>query len=411
MTYFCCSKEDKMSIESTKKRLKDFWQVIHERLSSLQEDQFDRGERELIAILGDDESKSFFPVPATLLMVLVWSFILFFPLIILLDPSGSVGDDVTMGALGRYYLPLLSTMLIFFLNQRILVPKFFFKKKYVRYFVCDSILFVIVLFCRELYSFLTMPESSGGIAEFFGSYCFRTVRDHFSVWTLVSFMIILSTISFLCIIISVFSRQLIRAFIIREKKKVALEYELDFLKSQLSPHFLFNTLNNITSLIRIEPKLAESSMEKLSKLLRVMLYQTSDKFIDIKDDVDLLQKYGELEKLRLPKSFEYVFETDLENPHCQIPPLLMMPLVENAMKHCVNPDGKSFAHIRISQKDGKIHFKSVNSNFPRKPKPGASGLGLATFEKRLELLFSGKYSYGTWIEGNTYVCDLTLTVK
>lgn len=400
-----------MIFGKTKSRLRDFWLAVHERMSALQEDQFDKGEKELAALLNDEKNRDYFPVPSSFLVAMVWLFVLFFPLILLLDPSAPMAKDTSIRALGGYYIPLLSTMFIFVMNQRFFIPKFFFKKKYTLYFLGNTLSFAFVLFCREVVVFLTARDASEGWAVFFGSYCFRAARDHFSIWTIITFLIILTAICSMCIVISVFSRQLIRAFIIREKKKVDLQYELDFLKNQLSPHFLFNTLNNITSLIRIDPKLAESSMAKLSKLLRVILYQTSDKFIDIKDEVDLLQKYGELEKLRLSKSFDFSFEVSIENPRYQIPPLLMMPLVENAMKHCVNPDGLSFAHIRIEQHGDDVYFRSENSNFPRKPKPGASGLGLVTFEKRLQLLYASRYVYTTRIENDVYISELTLQAK
>ncbi|MCQ2102830.1 MAG: histidine kinase [Fibrobacter sp.] len=361
--------------------------------------------------MSENEPRKNLPVPASLLMAMIWTFILLFPLLLLLDPGMMADRGVMWNALGMYYVTLLSTMLMFVINQRYFVPKFFFRKKYVKYFVGNSLVLIFVLFQREVVTFLTSRNSGEGFAEFLGSYCFSAARNHFSIWTIITFVIVLSAICFLCIMISMFSRQLIRAFITREKNKASLQYELDFLKNQLSPHFLFNTLNNITSLISFDPKLAESSMAKLSKLLRVMLYQTSDKFIELKDEVDILLKYGELEKLRLSESFDFQFDTKIGNPHCQIPPLLMMPLMENAMKHCVNPNGKSFAHIRITQDDEKIQFRSENSNYPRKPKPGASGLGLATFKKRLELLYDGKCSYNTWTEGNSYICDLVIFLK
>lgn len=397
-----------MTFGHKRNKLRSFWRHIHERLSSLQEDQFDKSERDLAALMNENESRRYLPVPASFLMALVWIFILLFPLLLLLDPSTMADRGVMWNALGMYYVTLLSTMLMFVVNQRYFVPKFFFRKKYVKYFVGNSLVLIFVLFQREVVTFLTSRNSGEGIAEFWGSYCFSAARNHFSIWTIVTFVIVLSAICFLCIMISMFSRQMIRAFITREKNKAALQYELDFLKNQLSPHFLFNTLNNITSLISFDPRLAESSMTKLSKLLRVMLYQTSDKFIELKDDVDILLKYGELEKLRLSEGFDFQFDTKIENPHSMIPPLLMMPLMENAMKHCINPNGNSFAHIRITQDSQKIHFRAENSNFPRKAKPGASGLGLATFKKRLDLLLEGKYSYATWLEGDTYVSDLEI---
>ena len=218
-------------------------------------------------------------------------------------------------------------------------------------------------------------------------------------------------VSFVCItsvLYNIVLRQTLKAFLQREKKNVELQYELDFLKNQLSPHFLFNTLNNISALITIDPKRAEESMAKLSKLLRVMLYQTSDATIPITEDLDILQKYAELEKLRLDEKYDMKFNIDLEDENFQIAPLVAMPLVENAIKHSVNPNGESFAHISIVQKGNQVTIETENSNFPRKAKSNAGGLGLATFKKRLELLYPSHYKYETQLDGNVYRSKLEI---
>jgi len=149
-------------------------------------------------------------------------------------------------------------------------------------------------------------------------------------------------------------------------------------------------------------------MAKLSKLLRVMLYQTSDKTIALKDEVDILEKYAELEKLRLDESFDFKFETKLEDPNIQVAPLVAMPLMENAMKHSSSTEGNNFAHISIVQSGNTLQFTAENSNFPRKSNPKSSGLGLTTFKKRLELLYPDKYEYKAEVVGDTYCTYLKL---
>lgn len=400
-----------MTTKYAKSALRAFLRRNYERLAELQEAQFEKGERELIEIMGD-ENDAQYPIPTFALMILIWMFILLFPLILLLDPTYPM-TQVSFINLATYYLPLLATFLTFLVNQRYLVPKCFFRKRYVVFFAGNALILFISLLGREVFYFLIQRKANEGIVDFFSNYCFSAgaVRGHFSIWTVLVFLIVLALICFVCILISMFSRQIIRAFILREKKRSTLEYELKFLKNQLSPHFLFNTLNNITSLIRIDPDLAETSMTKLSQLIRVMLYQTSDQYISVKEDVEILEKYAELEKLRHDDSFDFKFECELENPDCLVEPLLMMPLMENTMKHCVNPDGKSFAHIKIIQKGDELSFASENSNFPRKAKPNASGLGLSTFKKRLELMYSGCYSYEGRVEGDVYRTELNVKLK
>ena len=400
-----------MTTKYAKSAFRAFLRRNYERFAELQEAQFEKGERELIEIMGD-ENDAQYPIPTFVLMILIWLFILLFPLILLLDPTYPL-TQISFINLATYYLPLLATFLTFLVNQRYLVPKCFFRKRYALFFAGNALLLFISLLGREVFYFLVQRKAGEGIVDFFSNYCFSAgaVRGHFSVWTVLVFLIVLALICFVCILISMFSRLIIRAFILREKKRSTLEYELKFLKNQLSPHFLFNTLNNITSLIRIDPGLAETSMTKLSQLIRVMLYQTGDKYISLKEDVGILEKYAELEKLRHDDSFDFKFEYELENPDCQVEPLLMMPLMENAMKHCVNPDGKSFARIKIVQKGDELSFVGENSNFPRKAKPNASGLGLSTFKKRLELMYSGRYHYEGRVEGDVYITELKVKLK
>lgn len=400
-----------MTTKYAKSALRAFLRRNYERLAELQEAQFEKNERELIEIVGD-ENDTQYPIPTFALMILIWMFILLFPLILLLDPTYPM-TQVSFINLATYYLPLLATFLTFLVNQRYLVPKCFFRKRYVVFFAGNALTLFISLLGREVFYFLIQRKANEGIVDFFSNYCFSAgaVRGHFSIWTVLVFLIVLALICFVCILISMFSRQIIRAFILREKKRSTLEYELKFLKNQLSPHFLFNTLNNITSLIRVDPGLAENSMTKLSQLLRMMLYQTSDQYISVKEDVEILEKYADLERLRLDESFDLKFEVNLENPQAQVVPLLMMPLMENAMKHCLNPDGKSFAHIYIEQKNGELYFRAENSNFPRKSKSKSSGLGLATFHKRLELMCKDKYSYSANVKNGVYISILKLKLK
>ena len=299
---------------------------------------------------------------------------LLFPLVLILDPTNALNMSVNIKGLVGFYFPMLSTVFVFILNQKFLVPQLVFKKRYATYFVCNSVLVVATLFFREVAFFVMERSPNEGVGDFFSSYCFSFVKGHFGVWPVISFTILVVFVCILCVLYHVMFRQIVRAFILREQKRSELQYELDFLKNQLSPHFLFNTLNNISAL-------------------------------------DILQKYADLEKLRLDESFDFVFNVNLENPKMMIEPLLVMPLMENAMKHCVNPNGKSFAHISITQASGDLHFHSENSNFPRKSSRKGSGLGLSTFEKRLDLIYLGSYEYSVNIVDGVYISDLIIHLK
>jgi len=380
------------------------------RLSALQEATYEKGEKELKDILGNDEElQDRFPIPGIFIGILIWVFIIFFPLMMVLDPGQAPNQHANIESLVNFYIPLFAMMFVFIVNQRILVKHLFFKKRYGLYLVSNFILVGITGSIREIIYFHISSETSKGLGYFLTEFAFTSGREHI-LWSTITFVIFVFMTSLCCILINVFTRQVVRGFILREKRRVALQNELDFLKQQLSPHFLFNTLNNISALIQFDPKKAEESMTKLSSLLRVMLYQTTDKSIALTEDIEILKKYADLEKLRLDPSYDLAFNVSIEDNNLQVPPLLIMPLVENAIKHSINPKGGSFAHIDIKEQNHILEITVENSNFPRKSGPKAGGLGLATLTKRLELIYSGHYTYATETNENTYKSKLVINL-
>lgn len=397
-----------MSDTKKKNAFYRFFQNKRNVFKSLQEMDFERNEKRLKLLLETEDGELNYPIPVFVPVLLIWLFAILFPLVMIVDPSYMLDNGVNMHGLIGFYVPLIMTALIFQLNQRIFVPRCIFKKHYVAYFVYNALVVGIALFIREVSLFIVDRSPDDGIAFFFSNYCFSYAKGHFSAWTLISFILLVCFVCVICVVYHIMLRQIIKAFIQREQKRSRVQYELDFLKNQLSPHFLFNTLNNISALIAIEPRRAEKAMTQLSSLLRITLYQTSDKYIPVKEDIEILKKYAELEKLRLDENFDFRFDVDLENPDCQIAPLISMPLMENSIKHSIGPHGKNFAHISIRQQGDQITFEAVNSNNPRKSKSASGGLGLATFIKRLELTYMDKYEYTVESDEKTYRCKLRI---
>lgn len=398
-----------MTVKKTTKAVTKFFETKRGTFEGLQEASFMRSEKYLMDLLKEENKSISYPIPPFVPLLLIWIFVLLFPLATFLDPSVITSPKINAKGVVGFYVPFCTTTLIFFLNQKFLVPSCIFKKHYIPFFIYNALLVIGAIFVREVAFFLIERTPGEGITYFFTSYCFSNMKGgHFSFITVILFSILVGFVCGISVLYNIVVRHTLRAFVQREQKNMALQYELDFLKNQLSPHFLFNTLNNISALITIDPKRAEESMAKLSKLLRVMLYQTSDATIPIKEEIDILQKYAELEKLRLDESYDLKFNINLEDENFQIAPLIAMPLVENAIKHSVNPDGKSFAHISITQAGNKITFETTNSNYPRKAKSNAGGLGLATFKKRLDLLYMSRYTYETGVEGDIYRAKLEI---
>jgi LytS/YehU family sensor histidine kinase len=166
--------------------------------------------------------------------------------------------------------------------------------------------------------------------------------------------------------------------------------ELNYLKSQTNPHFLFNTLNNIYSLARDKSDLAPESILRLSKILRFMLYETGGEYIAIEQELKIISDYIALEKLRYDESLRINFNNDIEDMKQSLPPLLLIPLVENAFKHGVSETrNQPFVDIHLSVQQRKLTFVVKNSaeefSGDRSVK---ENIGLSNLRRQLELLYT-----------------------
>ena len=184
--------------------------------------------------------------------------------------------------------------------------------------------------------------------------------------------------------------------------KQNLQLEFNFLKSQVNPHFLFNTLNNIYSLVVSERKeQAAQTIARLSGLMRYTLYETGDEKIPLQKEVRLLKDYVELEKLRLNETgIEFHFDTD--DDHYTIPPLLFMPAIENAFKFTADEKGNCIIiHIRAEKKT--LHVSIQNHASHRELKE-SGGIGLSNLQKRLKHYDPGA-AYSAGVKNDVYLFE------
>jgi two-component system LytT family sensor kinase len=167
------------------------------------------------------------------------------------------------------------------------------------------------------------------------------------------------------------------------------EAELSYLRSQTNPHFLFNTLNNIYSLARDKSNLAPESILRLSKILRFMLYETSGEYISIEQEMKIIDDYIALEKLRYDESLRVNFKNDIEDMRQAIPPLLLIPLVENAFKHGVSETrDQPFVDLLLSVNKRQLVFVVKNSSEIFIEGSIKENIGLSNLRRQLELLYT-----------------------
>ena len=182
------------------------------------------------------------------------------------------------------------------------------------------------------------------------------------------------------------------------------EAELQNLKSQLNPHFLFNTLNNIYSLIQIDVDRAQRSVHELSSLLRYVLYESSRPTVPLKAEVEFLRDYIELMRIRQPRHVRVFVSLPGEPSPTPVAPLLFISLVENAFKHGVSNEKPSYVPIDIHEEGRRLVCRIRNSCFPKSGDSdrSGSGIGLTNLSKRLEMIYPGRYTFEYGQAGDAY---------
>ncbi len=173
-------------------------------------------------------------------------------------------------------------------------------------------------------------------------------------------------------------------FLVKDK----LETELKFLKNQINPHFLFNTLNNIYCLARKKSDQTPDVVMKLSKLLRFMLYESGKEWITIAEEIRILEDYVELERIRYNNRLKVSFDREIDDKEQRITPLILLPFVENAFKHGLNETtGNTFIEIKLGLKAGTLNFAVYNTQDYKGENEITEKIGLSNVRRQLELMY------------------------
>ena len=198
----------------------------------------------------------------------------------------------------------------------------------------------------------------------------------------------------------------------QQAKLEAKQAELQFLKSQVNPHFLFNTLNNIYSLSQHQPHLVSESILRLSKILRYLLYETDHKFITVDKEINILTDYIDLEKLRYIETVAIDLKCEIDDFSEMMPPLLLIPLVENAFKHGVSVSrGNRFVDVRCSIHQRQLHLVVRNSAPANADdKLINDNIGLSNLRRRLDLLYK-TYQLVTAQKDSVFTADLKIDLS
>lgn len=287
-----------------------------------------------------------------------------------------------------------------------LIPRLYFKKKYLSFSLWLTVLvYFSSVLCRVVTVYVAEPIVRVPPLQQEGIYEILTelgyLIRHYTLPVFSSTLLFLFTKFFMD-----YQRERERSFLLKSEKS---ELELKTLKAQLNPHFLFNTLNNIYSLSVTESEKVPEAIGKLADILDTILYKCETDFVSIASEIELLENYVELEKLRYDDRLEVHLEKHITSNNL-VPPLVLLSLAENAFKHGAGEDsGSPKIWIDIETDENGTRFRIRNTVFELQNSEERKNIGFPNVHKQLELLYGDDYAIETTVSDNLFEVNLTLT--
>lgn len=316
-----------------------------------------------------------------LLYLMVWMVIILVPV---LNSKMLEEVHVSLENILIAWLKIAPYLLIFIIHNSLIAPRLLLRKhRYVWYLVINLLtitaVFSLVAIYEKYAPYDTEPYILNGKASF---------TDLAIYWNILLGFFMTG----LNMGIKLLYRSLRDEQQMEELKRQNLQAEMDYLRYQINPHFFMNTLNNIHALIDIDTEYAKSAVIELSKMMRYVLYESGSETISLKKDIQFIENYIELMRIRYDSSIDICLDYPATIPNkVAIPPLLLIVFVENAFKHGVSYNHASFIHIRIGYRDDAVTAVISNSRH-EKSRPGTTGIGLENVKKRLALIYQDNYT-------------------
>lgn len=315
---------------------------------------------------------------------LVWVIIVFIGSIQLYSAKGNINY--------QFFYRIIADIIIFYINYSLLVPLLLLKRK--KIFFLISVITLVFLSYMVFTYFLQKPDF---IPDF--------VTKRPVIIVFISMHIIIG------IAIRMYEEWIFNE---RNKKEIELQKnltELEALKNQLNPHFLFNSLNSVYSLAVKKSNDTPEAIITLSELLRYMLYQTNDDLVLLKHEFEYIENYIKLQRLRIANNQNVKININGNVSTQKIRPLLFISYIENAFKHGTDFIGNTEVKINITVKGDDLQFRCVNLIGDRSSDKVNSGIGMKNTIERLQLLYPDRYWLSTLAEDNRFVVDLKLKLE
>jgi len=331
-----------------------------------------------------------------LLHFLIWS--TFFSLQILSYQASFGGKPERIVEIlpGRFYYRFVfqaSVMVVlYYLNTLVFIPKLLFRNKLLKFALAIVVTIILIYLLNMIFNH-----------KFDIINRYKSKRPPIIFFTTV-FILALST-----------SVKLLQKWFENEAKQKEMMHEkvnseLSALKSQINPHFLYNTLNGIYSLANSKSDKAAPAIVKLSRLMRYMLDDSKQNYVLLSLEIDYIETFIELQKLRLFDNVKIEFNTSGNFENIKIQPLLLIPFIENAFKHGVDSSGECFIGINLAVADDSILLVVKNDIIKAHNDASNSGFGLTNIKRRLNLEYPEKHVLTTEIQNNVFITKLFISL-
>jgi two-component system LytT family sensor kinase len=343
-----------------------------------------------------------FNIRSFLLHLFFWAFLILLPILVGPNSNSANPEEVRRSYFWMVYMTSFTLLNIpfFYLNTELLLPKLLRSKGVIIYLLALIGALVFMLWMQEelfRWAYATyFPENHGG-----GQRRGSTMRMIFQ-------LLFYAAIGTSYRLISDRMREDEQT---KEQENERLKSELSFLRSQISPHFMFNVLNSVVSLSRRKPEMVEPVVVKLSELMRYMIYETNDSIVPISKELTYLTSYIDLQKIRFGEDIQIDFKHEIGPTSSSIEPMLLIPFVENAFKHGVGFIENPTIEIELTDTAKELSFRVANKKggLVNETKDESSGIGLANVKRRLELLYPNNHSL--IVSDSDTDFEITLTIQ
>jgi sensor histidine kinase YesM len=285
---------------------------------------------------------------------------------------------------------------VFYINANLLIPRLLLRKKYLYYTVTVVMLFLGFI----LYGMFIFQPGPPRHHFPHDEHLFRPEQMN-AIYLFILVVFISGAI------------RVVQEWLDMEKKNRKIEAErlqseLSFLHAQINPHFLFNTLNSIYGLALIRSELTADAVIRLSSLMRYILQDVSKEKVALEDEIQSVQNYVELQKMRLSSTVDIHLIISGDPANQEIPPLILLGFVENAFKYGTSSHEKTSIKLEIEIVGALLVFKTSNSIFPGRDRNESFGIGTRNSERRLQLIYPGRHKFSIINNGKSYHLHLTI---